>query len=254
MNAVRANTKWIRRPQSKPHVALRLLCFPYSGGSASSFRTWEQNLPEDVEACFVQLPGREDRFREPAFNQMGPLIDALEENVLPYLDRPYAIFGHSLGAVVGFELARQLRRHGHELPSHLFASSHRAPQLPHPYGPIHKHSDADFIKELRKYNGTPESILSNNELMRVLLPLIRADFTLYETYEYQDEEPLACRITAFGAFEDWKVSNAELIQWKEQTKSTFALHMFPGDHFYLHSQKEQLLQKIAKDLRAILSK
>ncbi|HEU5382592.1 MAG TPA: thioesterase domain-containing protein [Ktedonobacteraceae bacterium] len=240
--------KWVRCPKPNPHASLRLFCFPYSGGSASSFYAWEQALPMDIEVCYMQLPGRENRLREPAFTEMGPLVDALEEALAPQFTRPYAFFGHSLGALICFTLARQLRKHGKPGPEHLFVSSHRAPQLPHPHELIHDLPATAFIERLRTYNGTPESVLQNAELMALLLPVIQADFTVFETYSYTEEPPLDCPISAFGGEEDDKVSRVELAHWRTQTRNTFELRMFAGDHFFVHSNKALLLQAISQDL------
>jgi surfactin synthase thioesterase subunit len=247
------NAKWVRCPKPNPQASLRLFCFPYSGGSASSFYAWEQALPMDVEVCSVQFPGRENRLREVPFTEMGALVTALEEALLPQLTRPYAFFGHSLGALVCFALARQLRKSGKPGPEHLFVSGHRAPQLPYTHELIHDLPVSTFIDKLRTYQGTSESVLQNTELMALLLPALQADFTVFETYTYAEEPPLDCPISAFGGTEDDKVSRIELAHWRVQTHNTFELRMFAGNHFFVQSNKALLLQALSQNLVQVLN-
>lgn len=246
--------RWVRCPKPNPQASLSLFCFPYSGGSATSFAGWEHALPMDVEVCAIQLPGRENRLRETPFTDLGALVAALEEILAPQLAaRPYAFFGHSLGALICFALARQLRAKGVRGPEQIFVSAHRAPQLPHPHEQIHQLPTETFIERLRTFNGTPEHVLQNKELMALLLPFIQADFAMFETYTYHEESPLDCPITAFGGISDMKVSRAELAHWRTQTRGSFELSMFAGDHFFLHSNKALLLQAVSENLVHILN-
>jgi len=164
------------------------------------------------------------------------------------MNLPYVFFGHSLGALIGFELACQLRRQNSTDPVHLFVSGRRAPQIPDPNPPIHQLPEAEFIDELRRFDGTPEEVLKHPELMEIFLPVLRADFALLETYEYTSEKPLDCPITAFGGLQDRKATREELAAWRDQTHGDFRLQLFPGDHFFLHSVQPILLQAIAQDL------
>lgn len=239
---------WLIYPKPNPKAYLRLFCFPYAGGGASIFRAWSIQLPPDIEVCSVQLPGRESRLKEPLFTNLSPLIDTLTPALLPHLDRPFAFFGHSVGALICFEVARQLRRLQHKNPLHLFISGRRAPQLPALEPPSHQLADAEFLEELRRYNGTPGNVLQNVELMNLFLPILRADLAINETYIYEHEAPLDCSISVFGGLEDGKVSRDSLAAWSKQTDGTFNLRMFPGDHFFLKSQQEALLQAICQDL------
>ncbi len=146
----------------------------------------------------MQLPGRESRLRDPCFTGLEPLVQALP----PYLDMPYAFFGHSLGALIGFELARALVRESRPGPVHLFVSDHSAPQIQNPDPPIHQLPEPDFIKKLRHLNGTPGEVLQHAELMALLLPVLRADFAINETYVYIPGSLLDCPISAFGGLQD----------------------------------------------------
>jgi medium-chain acyl-[acyl-carrier-protein] hydrolase len=188
------------------------------------------------------------RLRESPFTQLEPLVQHLANAILPYLDKPFAFFGHSMGGLVSFELTRLLRTEYGVSPVHLFVSSHRAPQVPDPDPPIHALPESEFLEELRRFNGTPEAVLKNAELMQLILPSLRADFAVVETYAYTPEPPLDCLITAFGGLQDREVSCDELKSWREQTNASFVLEMFPGAHFFLHSAEPLLLQSLSQKL------
>jgi medium-chain acyl-[acyl-carrier-protein] hydrolase len=208
-------------------------------------------LPADVEVCPVQLPGRGTRLTEPPFTQLSRLVQALAEALFPLLDKPFAFFGHSLGALVSFELARQLRRlHGVGVqPVHLFVSADRAPQIPYRDLPIHSLPEGQFLVELRRLKGTPREALEDEELMQSMLPVLRADFAVYETYVFSTEPPLNCPISTYGGLQDHKVSRGDLEAWRDQTSVSFSLRMFPGDHFFLNTTQPVLLRVLSQELR-----
>ncbi len=234
--------------QTRAHPDIRLFCFPYAGGGASIYRTWSGKLPLQVEVCAIQLPGRENRFREPAFSQLEPLIEKLAQELQPFLTLPFAFFGYSLGALISFELTRYLRRNATLAPKHLFVAAHRAPQLTRRTETIHDLHGVAFIQALHRLGGTPEAVLQNQELMEMMSPMLRADFQIYEDYDYKNVSPLACPITAFGGELDRTVSEAELAAWKEQTSNTFQLRMLLGGHFFLQSSQDILIQSVAQGL------
>ena len=216
-----------------------------------TFRTWCDRIPKTVELCSVELPGRGTRLQEPLFTRLTPLVEAIAPALLPYLDKPFAFFGHSMGAMICFELTRLLRLEYNISPVHLFVSGRRAPQIPDPKPPIHALPEALFIEELRRLNGTPEAVLENRELMELLLPILRADFAIVETYTYINEPALECPITAFGGLQDREVDRENLEAWQEQTRAAFALQMFPGDHFFLNSGQTMLLESLTRSLDSI---
>lgn len=250
MTASRA-TEWVTRYEPNPRARLRLFCFPYAGGGPHIFRGWSAGLPADVELCPVHLPGRGSRIKEPPFTELLPLARALTRGLLPLLDKPFAFFGHSMGALIAFELARQLRREGGVGPSHLFVASRRAPQLPDPFPQMHALSDAGFIQALRRLGGIPEEILQHEELMQLMLPILRADVTLVETYVYEREEPLDCPVSAFGGTLGHDVTPYELDSWRWLTRRAFRLQMFPGSHFFPVEDRALLLEAIARDLSGL---
>ncbi|MEH2041214.1 thioesterase II family protein [Nostoc sp.] len=246
---------WVRCPKPNPQARLRLFCFPYAGGSVSIFRTWsEEVLPVEIEVCPIQLPGRESRLQEPPFTQLSRLLETLAQVMHPYLNMPFAFFGHSMGALISFELARQLRRQYSLNPVHLFVSGRAAPQIPISDSSIHQLPESEFIEKLRYLNGTPESVLKNPELMHLLLPILRADFAVCETYVYSNEEPLDCPISTFGGLQDDEVSYEDIAAWRELTNSSCTLRMFPGNHFFLHSNQALIWSAVSQDIRQHLIK
>jgi medium-chain acyl-[acyl-carrier-protein] hydrolase len=246
--------RWLAYREVNPRARVRMFCFPYAGGGASAYRGWAGGLPPDVEVCPVQLPGRESRLREAPFETPGPLIQAIADALQPYLrDLPFVFFGHSMGAMIGFELSRELRRRGQTLPLHLFVSGRRAPQVPDDEEPIHALPEPEFIAKLRELNGTPEEVLQHAELMKLLIPVLRADFSVNETYVYTQEEPFDIGISCFGGLGDKEVSRDDCAAWKDQTRGRFRLRMLPGDHFFVHSAKDMILESVARDLAEVLS-
>lgn len=244
---------WLVIPRPNPQARLRLFCFPYAGGAATIYRTWADDLPRDVEVVAVQPPGRGARLFEPAFKNLVPLVEAVREMLLPELDKPFAFFGHSMGAMISFELARALRRTRGPMPSHLFLSGRRAPQIPYEKPNSYDLPDDELIAELRELKGTASEVLDHAELMQLMLPLIRADFEVVQSYLYVDEPPLECPITALGAVDDLEDCPELLEGWREQTSAAFSMKIFPGDHFYLQSDQATLLARVSQDLKRILA-
>ncbi|NET07743.1 MAG: thioesterase, partial [Symploca sp. SIO2B6] len=228
MTTAQTAKSWVICPQPNSQAKLRLFCFHYAGGGASNFRFYSDNLPSSVEVCSIELPGRGFRLKETAFTNLDPLVQAIADTILPLLDKPFAFFGYSMGTLVSFELTRLLRRKYNLNPIHLFVCAHRAPQLPDPDPHIHNLPESEFWDELRKLEGTPQEVLENSELKQLLLPTLRADFTVIETYAYAAEPPLDCPITAFGGLQDKKASYDQLNPWQEQTNAAFSLKMLPG--------------------------
>jgi medium-chain acyl-[acyl-carrier-protein] hydrolase len=231
-----------------PEPALRLFCLPHAGGGASLYRTWSAALPTDIDVCPVQLPGRETRAREAPLSRLRALVPAIAEGLLPMLDAPFAFFGHSMGGLLGFELARYLRRQWGRLPVRLLVAGHRAPHLPRRGSSLHSLPEPHFSQELRTLGGTPAEVLDNRELMNVVAPVLRADFAVCETYEYAPDEPLACPISVFGGLDDRMVPPTDLSAWGEHTRSGFSVRLLPGNHFFVRSAPAPLLQAIAGDL------
>jgi len=244
--------RWVVRPEPRPAASLRLFCFSYAGGGASIYRSWTRELPPQVELCAVQLPGRESRLLESPYTEMSALVERLVDALGPYLDRPFAFFGHSMGALVSFEVARELRRRYGVSPLHLFVSGHAAPQVQRRRPPVHQLPDEAFIDAIRQLNGTPEQVLQNAELMELIVPALRADLAVCETYRYVGAAALDCPISAFGGLADVEVTYGDLRAWQVHTRETFRLRLFDGDHFYLRDQQSVLIDTIGQSLGSAL--
>ena len=247
---------WFTSQRPNPRARIRLFCFPYAGGGPAIYRLWPQSLPSLVEVCVAQLPGRGTRLRDQPFTSLDTLIEAAAEAIAPLLDKPFALFGHSMGAMISFELARRLREQGRPQPAHLFVSGRQAPQLPKQDPISHNLPEADLRRELLRLNGTPKEVLEHPELMELMLPLLRADFSVVETYVYRPGVPLDCPLTAFGGLRDSEVSREQLDAWREQTTGEFALRMLPGDHFFLNDAQAQtlLLSALTRELHQLLQR
>ncbi|MEV7996190.1 alpha/beta fold hydrolase [Streptomyces sp. NPDC086077] len=229
----------------------RLICVPYAGGGASVYRPWAKLAEGRLEVWAVRPPGRESRFREPAHEHVEPFVDALVGTVRPLIDdgAPFALFGHSMGAVVSFELAHALRRCGLPEPGHLFVGGRRAPRFPDST-PIHRLDSATFLDAVLRLEGIPQEILSEPGLIDLVLPTLRADFAVAETYRYTPVEPLDCPITAFGGLSDPTTSSEQLAAWRDFTGGAFRQRMLPGDHFFVHSAVREVVESVIEDFES----
>lgn len=212
-----------------------LFCFPYAGGGARMYRAWQTEMPE-VAVVAVRLP-------DPGFQTMDSLIEALAAEIQPYLQPPFAFFGHSMGAVIAFELARR-----GVLPQALHVSAARAPQFRLNHKPGPEPSEAEFLDELRRLQGMPAEVLENAELMRLALPGLRADASLYRKYVYSPGDPLPAPIHVYGGTDDPNISREHLQRWREQTTADFSLDLFAGGHFYLQTAQAEFLQQLRSRL------
>lgn len=240
-------SNWYLRPRPNPAARWRLIYFPYAGSGVAPAVRWATQLDSQFELCLVKLPGRESRMKEAAFVRMEPLVAELDAALTPLLDRPFAFFGHSMGALLAFELTRRLRRRGAALPRALFVSGRDAPQMPDTSARIHHLPDTDFLTQLRARfaTGIPDAVWQNEDVMRFFLPTLRADFAVIETYLYRPEQPLPLPIVAFGSRADDEISADGITAWQQQTSAAFAEQWFDGDHFYLQHDPAPLLQAVA---------
>ena len=230
------------------NTSIRLICLPYAGGNSALFRSWQEALPPHVQVTPVELPGHGYRYREPLLYSMPDVVETLAANVVPLLDRSFAIFGYSLGALIGFELSRHLRRYHDRIPERLFVAACRPPFLPDSRPPLHNLPEHQFRQELRRLGGTPKEVLERDELMRLMLPMLRADFAVLETYEYQPDGPLSCPIIALAGTEDAEAPPETIAAWSRETAARSALHLLPGGHFFIQSARVALLRIVASEL------
>lgn len=203
------------------------------------FNLWRPAwMPDNIELWTLRLPGREQRLSETPFRRMEPLVEALYEAMEPQLSGPYAFYGHSLGALVGFEMARKIQRQGEPGPVRLIISAHTAPQLGLCRPVLHNLPDNEFMNALRNFAGTPEEVIANEDLMSIMMVALRADFEVDETYSYEPGPPLECPISAFGGIDDVDVPQDSLEAWRIQTSRQFSLHMMEGDHFFIFRSQD----------------
>lgn len=233
-------SRWLVRHVPRPEARLRLLCIPCAGAGAVSYRAWAMSLPEEIELITVQLPGRESRLREAPLRSAQAVAREIAPLVLDEIEPPLAIFGHSMGSVIAFELAHALEAIDASRLVHLFVSARGAPHIP-VKSRKYALSDADFHRELAAYGGTPESVLSNRPFMQALLPAIRADFEITEAYEYACRPKLRCPITVFGAPDDRLIPAESMAPWRHETSAACNLHWIDGGHFFVRSKLSQVL-------------
>ena len=238
---------WLLTRTINPQARLNLICFPFAGGGAQLFNRWHAAF-NDVQICAVQYPGRGSRVRERAFTNCAALVDAFVPHLLPFLNKPFAMFGHSMGAIIAFDVARRLHHQYGLQPERLFVSGRRAPQVPSQEPPTYNLTDDEFTEELRRLNGTPPEVLEHPELMQLMLEILRADFTLTETYAYSPGPPLRCPFSVFGGLRDEEVPREHLEAWCELTSGGCSLRMFEGDHFFIQTNEANVLRTIKEHL------
>ncbi|CAK14966.1 thioesterase II family protein [Pseudomonas entomophila] len=229
------DTWFVRRSVIAPR--LRLFCFSHAGGSAADYLPWHPHLGPHLELCAVQLPGRGSRMAEPARDDLATLVTELVAVLRANDDGlPFAFFGHSLGALLAFELTRSLHRQGMPLPLRLFASGCAAPSACRLEPPLHTLDDEQLLAHLRDYNGTPAGVLANPDLLGLVLPTLRADFRLVGDYRYRRSPPLPIPIHVFTGHDDPHVPGADLVAWADETSAGCSHHGFAGDHFFIRPQ------------------
>lgn len=233
---------------------IRLFCFHYAGASASIFRSWQQVIPESVELVAVQLPGREYRLVEPPMSDMKEIVSAVAEVLPPLLDKPFVFYGHSMGALIAFDLIRSLRAQGFRQPELLIVSGRDAPQFQWRDPAIRLLSDDELVDVVRDYNGTPEGFLADETLRELWLPRFRSDLTASVMYEYIEQPPLGCPIIVMFGAEDPLVSDTGLKGWIDHTKGNARFFCYPGDHFFLHTAEHLMVARIRAELEEILSR
>jgi surfactin synthase thioesterase subunit len=222
----------------------RLVCLPYAGGGASLYSSWAVAAPSALDVVLVQPPGREERYREQPFTEMDALIDSLAASIAPLMRVPIVFFGHSMGALVAFELARRIRSDNGVEPAHLFVSGCRAPHLPRNERPLHRLPDDALVDELSRRASHAAVLLKDPRWVDAVLPVVRADLQVCETYVYRTERPFSCPLTALAGEDDPTLSDEELPAWADHTSGAFSVRRFPGDHLYLLDHRRHVLDMV----------
>lgn len=243
--------RWIC--QLTPHDGeLRVFCFPYAGGSPHTFANWRSAFSKRIGIYTVQLPGRGRRLEEPSLDRLVSLASPIAKAIGAMADRPYVLFGHSMGALLAFETARVLRQMGCVKPAQLIASAYGAPQLPRRQPPIHLLDQDAFVSHIREMGGTPAELFRHQELLDLVVPILRTDFAAIENYVYRPAAKLDTPIMALVGKTDAFVSIREMTAWQDQTEAPFSLHVFNGGHFFLHTAEVDLLRLMSAELTARL--
>jgi medium-chain acyl-[acyl-carrier-protein] hydrolase len=250
MNNTEAGTDrlWFEYLSRTKTPVLRLFCFPYAGGSAEIYRNWQRWFPPEIGICLVHLPGRGKRMVESAFIRVLALVNAIADRMGPEIRIPYALYGHSMGALISFELSWELIRRYGASPQHLFVSGRSAPQWPRTRPATFHLPHDDFLVELKRLNGTPRDVLEQPDLMKLFLGVLRADFEMVETYEYQSRGPLDCPITVYSGLHDEDVSPEACHAWCDQTTSRCRIRMVNGDHFFIRDPKSEFVNVFRNDV------
>jgi pyochelin biosynthesis protein PchC len=241
-----ASGRWLRSAFPRPQARVTLFAFPHAGGSATFFRTWGRALPPDVETVGVQYPGRLDRLREPCIEDVHEMADALLPALNGRLDREFALFGHSLGAIVAYETARRLEARG-IVPSALFLSSRPAPGVPERHT-LDNLADDALVEELRRLGATPAELIEKSEMLDAILTSLRSDYRAVHRYQPRPGPPLTCPVVALLGDADPDVDAGEMKPWANLTTGPMTLHELSGDHFYLVPQRDAVLDIVATQL------
>jgi len=238
---------WFPQRVALNSAKIRLVCLPYAGGGSAIFNNWQRLLGDRIEVCAVQLPGRASRSREMPYRTLEPLAAELAKVLSGLCDLPAALFGHSLGALIAFAVARELEKTSRVQLVRLLVSGRRAPHCPRRDEPVTGLSDEQFIDRLRLINGTPEAILSDQDFMNAALPMLRADFELNDRYTFIQGK-LRVPLSVFGSTQDREINADDLAAWRDITEAACNVLMFPGDHFFIHAYEPLLLGAVAEEL------
>lgn len=241
-----STAKWFPAAGAAADARLRLFAFPHAGGSVAAFARWQERLPADVALIAARYPGRESRANEPFLTSMEELVHSAADALGPFLHKPFAFFGHSMGAAVAFELARYLRRHGKPGPAALFVAGARAPRFRLNWRPPAKPTEQEFLAELRRLEGVPREVLENEELLRILLPVLAADTALYRNYVYHEEPALDVPIHVYGGVRDPNVTREHLDAWSTHTSGESSVRVYGGGHFFLQTERDEFLAELAE--------
>jgi surfactin synthase thioesterase subunit len=246
--------RWCLRFSRSSDPSLRLFCFPFAGSSASIFRSWIDELPEEVEVLAIQLPGRENRMREQCMRDMDEIIGKLELEIHSCLDLPFVFFGHSLGSLIAYELLYRLEASGRYRAEMFFASGSPAPHTFLSRAEPRRLTQDQILLDLRKISPTHSLILDDRKVLALMLPRLQADFEIYTNYRYRETAPLQCPIVAIRGATDDYISRQSQLEWKRHTDRQFSFHTIPGPHLFMVDSPGALIALVNTYLAPILNK
>jgi len=239
-----SDQSWYLEYKKNHHATIRLFCFHHSGGSASGYYPWIDHLSPHIEMITIQLPGRENRFGEPLNNNLKDIVAELSKRFVDYKDKPFILFGHSLGALMSFEFAKSIKQLYSIFPSHMIISATKAPHLPFRMKHLSQLDNQALKEHLKIYNGIDERILEDDELLDLFLPIIKSDFSICESYHFLESKPFPCDILALSGDQDETVTPEEILAWKKYTEGKFEHLSFPGKHFFIKDHQKKILEII----------
>jgi medium-chain acyl-[acyl-carrier-protein] hydrolase len=239
-------SKWFVVPKPRSSARLRVFCFPYAAGNASTYASWCSQLPDDVELVAVQPPGRASRIEESPYRCMEHMVEGVCEAIEPWLDKPYLLFGHSLGSRVAFEFIHEAMRRRWPQPELFIGSGSAAPHLPRGHKKVSHLPDDEFVKALRRFDGPAEDMLAHPHLRRLFMPMFRADFNIADTYFRNVGERLECRAVIFGGDRDADARLDELEGWQAHFSRPIGIDLFEGDHFFLEHNSERVVARVGQ--------
>ncbi|MBU1627179.1 putative thioesterase [bacterium] len=250
-----SHSPWFYVPKPNYKAKLRLFCFPYAGGTAEIYHDWQYKLPEEIEMVAIHYPGHIQRSRENLFRRLSSLVESISGEIEQYMDKPCAFFGHSMGALIAYELSQHFVSEDKKMPEYLFLSARRAPHLPviHPY--MHKLSTEECVSVMRGFDMVPDEVSDNKPLIEKILPMLKADFEMIETWQFDIEvSPLDIPICAFGGTNDKLASKKDIEAWEKMTSGEFNAYFFPEKHFFIlnNEVRTQLIRILVKMLRPLL--
>lgn len=248
----RIRSPWITNV-SKNNVKYRLFCFPFAGAGSNIYRSWINELSPDIDVCPIQLPGRENRMTEPALDNVHDVVRFIAPEIAQYTDVPYAFFGHCIGALISYELALKMKKLGLNSPDHLYISAFRAPDQKNPNRELHQLNDDDLKLEIKGYGGFSDEVLANDDIMRSIIPMLRADFALHEKYRYTGKEDVDCPVTLFYGDQDHIVRKEHMESWEKVSSHNVDLHSISGGHFFIIQKREEVLDIIRNQVGQMCS-
>lgn len=245
---------WFFRPKANRKAKLRLFCFPYAGGTAQIYHSWPDLLPDEIEMIAIQYPGHIKSLQAKLFNRMSELVEAIYDQIKGCMDKPYAFFGHSMGAMITYDLAQYICTKKAPPPVHLFQAARRAPHIQSIQPALHSMSTAEIISVMRSFRMLPEEVINNEYILQLILPGIIADFEMVETWQYNPHSsPLPIPITAFCGVNDNQAAHNDMEEWRKHTVKEFNIFIYPEQHFFIHNEqvRRNMLQVLINTLTAV---